>query len=246
MHKSYKRIPSPDMGRDVHLWQFGHFGPPVIVFPTAAGFAHEWQSQGMIETLAPLINAGKMKLYCPESNVAEALTRKEDDPALRIERFLAYERFILNTLVPYIREDCHSPSIRIATAGASLGALYSANMALKHPDTFWWSLCLSGRYEIRPFLNGHDTLPVYLNNPLAYAYNLDGAALERIRQRTRITLVCGQGKWEEGCIEETQELGAVLAHKGIAVHTDIWGRDVRHDWDWWKRQAQFHMHQRLG
>ncbi len=246
MHEKYTRIPSPELGRDVHLWQFGHFGPPVIVFPTAAGFAHEWRAQGMIDTLAPLIHAGKMKLYCPESNVAEALTRKDNPPQWRIDRYDVYERFILDTLVPYVRADCNSPRIPIATAGASLGALYAANMALKHPETFWWSLCLSGRYELRPFLDHHDSPQVYFSNPLAYVYNLSGEPLERVRQRTRLTLVCGRGKWEEGCIEETEELGAVLAHKGISCHTDIWGRDVSHDWIWWKRQAQYHFHRRLG
>ena len=246
MSSRYLRLPSPALERDVHLWQFGHFGPPVIVFPTAAGFAHEWQSQGMIEALAPLINAGKMKLYCPESNVAETLTRKEEDPAWRISRYTAYERFILDTLVPYIRQDCHAPSIRMATVGASLGGLYAVNMALKHPDVFWWGMGLSGRYEIRPFLNHHDSREVYLHNPLAYVYGLEGDALERVMSRTKLTLVCGQGKWEEGCIEETQELGALLAKKGVPVHTDIWGRDVRHDWEWWKRQALYHFRNQLA
>jgi esterase/lipase superfamily enzyme len=246
MQTRYLRIPSPAMERDVHLWQFGHFGAPVIVFPTAAGFAHEWQSQGMIEALAPLINAGKIKLYCPESNVAETLTRKDRDPAHRISRYTVYERFINETLVPYVREDCHSANIRIATVGASLGGLYAANFVLKFPDTFWWGLCMSGRYEIRPFLDHFDSREVYQNNPLAYAYALEGAALEKIKQRAKLTLVCGQGKWEEGCIEETQELGAVLAKKGVPVHTDIWGRDVRHDWEWWKRQAMFHFRNQLA
>jgi len=241
MQGRYLRIPSPAMGRDVHLWTYGHFGPPVIVFPTAAGFAHEWQSQGMIEALAPLLRAGKLKLYCPESNVAEALTRKEGDPAWRIRRYTAYERFVLDTLVPFVRDDCRSKNLRIATVGASLGALYAANFALKYPETFWWALCLSGRYEIRPFLGGYDDQEVYFHNPLAYAYNLSGAPLERIRERTRLTLVCGRGKWEEGCIEETQELGALLAHKGIDTHTDLWGHDVSHDWVWWKRQALYHL-----
>ena len=51
-------LPSAAMGRNVHLWTYGHFGAPVIVFPTAAGFAHEWQAQGMIDVLAPLLAAG--------------------------------------------------------------------------------------------------------------------------------------------------------------------------------------------
>jgi esterase/lipase superfamily enzyme len=37
-------LPSPAFGRDIHLWQYGWYGEPVIVFPTAAGFAHEWNA----------------------------------------------------------------------------------------------------------------------------------------------------------------------------------------------------------
>ena len=34
-----------------------------------------WEAQGMIDALAPLLEGGRLKLYCPESNVAEAWTR---------------------------------------------------------------------------------------------------------------------------------------------------------------------------
>jgi len=37
---------------------YGHFGPPVVVFPSAAGFAHEWDRQGMLAVLAPLVDGG--------------------------------------------------------------------------------------------------------------------------------------------------------------------------------------------
>ena len=60
--------------------------------------------------------------------------------------------------------------------------LRTANMALKHPDTFWWALCMSGRYEIRPFLDHHDSPQVYFNNPLAYVYNLAGGRPQRLRR----------------------------------------------------------------
>ncbi len=238
-------LPSPAMGRDMHLWAYGQFGAPVIVFPTAAGFAHEWDRQGMIDVLAPLVNAGRIKLYCPESNVSEAWTRKEADPRWRIQRHLAYEQFVLETLVPFVREDCRSSSIRIAVTGASLGGMYAANMALKHPETFWWALCMSGRYEVRNFTNGFDSHDVYYNNPLAFVPNLSGPALDRARQ-THVTLVCGRGKWEEGCIEETIALAEVLRHKGIPHERDLWGHDVSHDWVWWRRQAAYHMGRRFG
>src|SRR5690349_4977630 len=125
-------LPSPAMGRDVHVWTYGWYGAPIVVFPTAAGFAHEWQAQGMVEALAPLIGAGKIKLYCPESNVSEVWTRKDADPAWRMERGAAYERFVLETLVPFVRADCRMPGAAIALAGSSLGGMYAANFALKH------------------------------------------------------------------------------------------------------------------
>lgn len=242
----HRMLPSPAMGRDMHVWTYGHFGAPVIVFPTAAGFAHEWQAQGMIDVLQPFLASGRIKLYCPESNVSEAWTKKETDPAWRIQRHLAYERFVLDTLVPFVREDCRAPNIPIAVTGASLGGMYAATMALRHPETFRWALCMSGRYEARNFTNGYDSPEVYFNNPLAFVPNLAGEALDRVRAHTALTLVCGRGKWEEGCIEETIALAAVLQAKGVPVERDLWGFDVAHDWNWWRRQVVYHFGRRFG
>ncbi len=244
--KRHIMMESAAMGRRVHVWCFGHFGAPVVIFPTAAGFAHEWDRQGMVDALAPLIGAGKIKLYCPESNVSQAWTDKKTDPAWRIGLHQAYERFVLEDLVPGIRADCDAPEIRIAAAGASLGAFYAANFALKKPEIFHYALCMSGRYQAYNFTGGFSNMEIYFNNPMAYVPNLSGEALERVRAQTHLTLVCGQGAWEEGCIEETQQLADLLEHKGINHYRDIWGHDVSHDWAWWKRQALFHLNKTFG
>lgn len=241
MIRRHERLPDPHMGRPIHIWCFGHWGAPVLAFPTAAGFAHEWDRQSMVEALGGLIEAGKIKLYCPESNVAEAWTRRETDPAWRLSRHRAYERFVIENLVPWIRRDCRSDEVRIATTGASLGAFYAANFALKYPETFHYALCMSGRYDMAHFAGGHFSSELYFNNPLAYVANLDGPALGRVRENTHLTLVCGQGAYEEGCIDETHALADLLEHKGISHQRDIWGRDVRHDWPWWRRQALYHL-----
>ncbi len=246
MKKHLERVASPQLGRAVSLWSYGHWGQPLLVFPTAAGFAHEWEAQGMVEALAPLLEAGRLKLYCPESNVAEAWTRKEGDAAGRIQRHVAYERWVVETLVPKIREDCQSSALPLAVAGASLGAFYAANFALKYPEIFRWALCMSGRYAMTHFTDGFSNGDVYFNNPLAYVSNLAGEPLERIRRHTHLVLVCGQGKWEEGCIEETRALGALCAARQIPHELDIWGADVSHDWDWWARQARYHLTRRFG
>ncbi len=246
MRRRHEMIESSAMGRRVHVWAFGDWGAPLLVFPSAAGFAHEWDRQGMVELLAPLIQAGKLKLYCPESNVSQSWTDKETDPRLRVKYHMLYEQFILNDLVPAIRHDCNSETIRIATTGASLGAFYAANFALKHSEIFHYALCLSGRYNTSHFTDGYTNTDIYFNNPLAYVSNLDGEHLETVRNNTHLSLVCGQGKWEEGCIEETNALADVLEAKGIPHHRDIWGHDVSHDWIWWKRQAWLHLKNTFG
>lgn len=240
MNGRHLMLESPALGRKVHVWCFGTFGLPVVVFPSAAGFAHEWQHQGMVEALGDLLARGKIKLYCPESNVSEAWTAKQTPVEQRMARHRAYEQFILETLVPFVREDCRWSDVPIAAAGCSLGGMYAALFALKHPETFRKALCFSGRYLSTEFTQGQQTADVYYNNPLAFIPGLEGAELDRVRRHTHLTLVCGRGAFEEGCIEETLAMGRLLGRKGIPNTTDIWGLDSRHDWAWWKRQAQLH------
>lgn len=244
MFKQHDLIPNETMGRPFHLWRYGHWGQPLLVFPSAAGFAHEWDAHGMVETLKPLIDAGKLKLYCTESNVAESWTRKETHPSERIQRHSLFERYVVEELAAFIRTDCQSPDVPIAVSGCSLGAYYAANIVLRHPATFRYALCMSGRYDMLGFTDGFSNDEIYFNNPLAFVPNLDGKPLERVRRHAHLDLVCGQGPWEEGCIEETHALGDLLAHKGISHQKDIWGRDVAHEWDWWRRQALFHLTRR--
>lgn len=246
MQRRHELIPSQAMGRSMHLWCYGHWGMPLLVFPSAAGMAHEWDAHGMVDALSDLIDGGKLKLYCTESNVAEAWTQKHRPPAWRLERHGAYESYVVRELVPWIRRDCASANLPVAVAGCSLGGFYSANFALKFPHVFRWALCMSGRYDVSHFLAGHQSLDAYFNNPLAYASNLEGEHLDHVRRHTHLVLVCGQGAWEEGCIEETHQLANVLESKGIGHERDIWGHDVAHDWGWWRRQARYHLGRAFG
>lgn len=245
MFRKHEIVPSESMGRGVHLWRYGHFGVPLLVFPSAAGMAHEWESHGMVEALSDYIQAGKIKLYCTESNVAEAWTRKELDPAQRVKRHQAYESYIQKELVALIRDDCKSPNIPIAVTGTSMGAYYAANFALKFPQIFQYALCLSGRYDVTWLTDGFSNQDIYFNNPMAYVPSLDGDVLDQIKQHTHLALVCGQGKYEDGNIQETEALAGMLASKGISHECDLWGHDVSHEWTWWKRQARFHLEKSL-
>jgi len=241
MFRQHDMFPSKHMGRPVHVWRYGHFGPPVIAFPSASGMAHEWESHGMVAALSNWLEQGRMKLYTVESNVSAVWTRKDEPPQLRIKRHFPYERCIMDELVPFIRHDCRNDDIPIALAGTSLGALYSANFALKFPTVFRYALCMSGRYDASWLTDGFMNDDIYFNSPIAYVPGIEGEYLETIRRNTHLALVCGQGRWEEGNIEDTQRLAQQLAEKGIPHQLDLWGHDVSHQWPWWARQARHHL-----
>jgi esterase/lipase superfamily enzyme len=235
-------LESPDLGRRVHLWTFGEVGRPLVVFPSNAGVAHEWRESGMIDALSPLLRAGRVKIYCPETNVSRSFSGK-GSVAHRMAHHDAYERFVLRTLVPFIRRDCRAPHVRMTATGCSVGALYSSLFVLKHPETFARALCLSGRYRTSKFFDGRATQDVYLNDPLAFVPNLRGLALLRVRRYAHLTVVVGRGSHEQGCIPETAELGGVLERKGIPHHLAFWGEDSSHTYPWWQKQARHYLGQ---
>lgn len=242
MSSRHVLLESPALGRRAHVWCFGDVGRPVVVFPSNAGVAHEWQQSGMVDALGPLLAAGRIKLYCPESNISQSFSG-EGPLHERMHRHRLYEHFISDTLVPFIREDCRDPEARMVATGCSMGALFSALFALKFPEVFEGALCMSGRYRGDRFIRGGYSDEVYFNDPLAFVPNLEGAALERVRHHTHLTLVVGRGAFENSCIPETIELGGWLQRKGIPSHLGVWGQDSRHDYSWWRRQAAHYLPQ---
>ena len=76
MRREFVSLYSPDIGRDMHMLMFhsggGSGGLPVLVFPTSEGAFHEYEDFGMVGVLAPLIDAGKLRLYCVASYDSES------------------------------------------------------------------------------------------------------------------------------------------------------------------------------
>ena len=246
MQRRYEKMYSPAVGRDMEVLVYGHYGAPMIAFPSGGGRFHDFEDNGMVGSVSDLIERGKLKLYCPDGLDNESWLRDDIDPHWRAVRHNAYQDFILKDLVPAIRHECQSDDIRIALAGCSLGAFHSANFGLKFPHVFHYALCMSGRYDLEKIAGLSGSEEVYFNNPVAYIANSHGAALEHTRQNAHIVLVCGQGAFEDKCLEETHRLADLLAVKGISHERDIWGHDVEHHWFWWRKQFHHHLHKTLG
>ncbi|HJS97292.1 MAG TPA: alpha/beta hydrolase-fold protein [Solirubrobacteraceae bacterium] len=222
---------------------YGHWGRPVLAFPTERGDAGEFERQGMVAALGDLLTDGRVKLYCVDSFDHESWSNQDIPLEERARRHGVYEAWILDEVVPFIRHDCGGASELIA-CGASLGAFHAANFALKRADVFPLAICLSGNYDPASWNGwGERGDAAYFNNPMDYVAHLRGGHLKWLRAQLSLLLVCGQGQWEDttGALESTRRFGALLAAKGIRCELDIWGHDVPHDWPSWHAQLAHHL-----
>jgi esterase/lipase superfamily enzyme len=222
---------------------YGHWGRPLLVFPTEGGNAWEFADNGMVEAVGELIEAGRVKLYCVDSFDAGTWSAADVPLEERARRHGGYEAWILDAVVPHIRADTGTAA-EIITTGCSLGAFHALNFACKRADLFPLALCFSGNYDPATWRAWGDSGDaVYFNNPMAYLAGSSGDHLEWLRSRLSALLVCGQGRWEDstGALGSTRAMARLLTAQGIRHQLDIWGPDVPHDWPSWRAQLAHHL-----
>ncbi|MEZ4632178.1 MAG: alpha/beta hydrolase-fold protein [Deinococcales bacterium] len=240
MQRHYHKIYSPALGKDMEMLVFGHYGKPMIAFPSGGGRYFDFESNGMVESVAHLMEEGKLKLYCIDGIDHESWLKNDIDPHWRAVRHNAYQDYVVKDIVPFIYQDCQG-NRPIGLAGCSLGAYHVANFALKFPELFPYGIAMSGRYDLEALGIRSDSQEVYFNNPVAYVANLQGDTLEHLKRSAYLILVCGQGAYEDKCLAETHRLADLLSIKGIRHERDIWGHDVEHHWYWWAKQFPHHL-----
>jgi esterase/lipase superfamily enzyme len=220
---------------------YGHYGRPLVAFPSENGEPHDWEDRGMVEAIAPLLDDGRVKLYCTPSFDRDSWTRGDLTLEERARRHGHYEWWVLTKLVPFVQADAHTHELM--AAGTSFGAYHSVNFCLKRSDLFPLAIGMSGVYDVAVQGGGERGEAVYFNNPMDYVMNLHGDHLDWLRRQASVLLVCGQGQWEDttGALESTKRFGALLEEKGIPVEVDLWGHDVPHDWPSWRRQLAHHL-----
>jgi esterase/lipase superfamily enzyme len=221
---------------------YGHWGRPVLVFPTEGGGAHEFADRGMLAAVEDLIEAGRVKLYCVDSFDAGTWSAADLPLEERARRHAGYESWIIEAVVPHVRAGTGDADI--ATTGCSMGAFHALNFACKRADLFPLALCFSGNYDPaawRPWGERGDAL--YFNSPVEYVANLHGDHLAWLRSRLSLLLVCGQGQWEDttGALASTRRMADLLAAKELRHELDLWGHDVPHDWPSWRAQFAHHL-----
>lgn len=221
---------------------YGHWGRPLLAFPSEAGNMRDWEWNGMLEALADPIEAGGVKIYAVPSYDAQSWSHKNLPTEERARRHGLYEEWIVGGVVPLIHRDQGSET-EIMLAGPSLGATHAANFCLKHGQLFPLAICLSGMYDMGALGWGDYGNSAYFNDPMAYMANLDGDHLKWLREQVSIVLVVGSGQWEDttGAHQSTHKFADLLDGKGVRHELDVWDRNWPHDWPSWRAQLAHHL-----
>lgn len=228
MNEQHVRWYTRHLSRDFDMLVFGHAGYPVILFPTSLGRYYQNKDFGLVGAVAPLVDAGQIRLYCPDGIDGESWYNKSIHPADRVRTHLAYERVILHDVVPRAQREAGRHDVGVA--GASFGGYHAVNFALRHPDLVGHCFSLSGAFDINPFLDGYHDDNCYFNNPVEYLPNLhDPWFLDQLR---RMGLVLGTGDWDM-CRDRNLHLSRLLHAKGIPHFLDD-RKWCGHDWNYWR------------
>jgi esterase/lipase superfamily enzyme len=230
--KTSQRWYSSRLETDVHLVRWGHWGTPVLIFPTAGGDAEEIERFHLVGSVWPLVEAGRIKIYSVDSIAGRAWLSPEVSRARCCWLQNRYDACIHEQVVPAIRADCGGSDVEIVVAGASIGAFNAVATLCRHPEVFRLAIAMSGTYDLERFLDGHFEQDFYFSSPLHYLPGLeDGAQLAALRRRF-VLLAYAQGRWEDP--RETWRLAEVLGAKGVPNRVDPWGTEFDHDWPTWR------------
>ncbi len=222
---------SPELQREMPLCCWGHFGKPVVLFPTAGGDYLECERFLMIKVLTPLIEAGRIKVYAPGNINREAWMNSDERPWHKSWLQSRYDAYLVRELLPHIQRDCGGNQA-VCAAGASLGAYNAVNVAAKHPDLIDLCIAMSGTYDFDRWMGGHRDDNYYFNMPMYFLPHVsEGKQLNQLR-RSHFMLATGQGRAEAP--DETRRLAAIMHSKGIPVDMEIWGHEAHHDWPTWR------------
>ncbi|MDQ3009952.1 MAG: alpha/beta hydrolase-fold protein [Acidobacteriota bacterium] len=235
------------MRRDITSWYserlfqqmplvaYGHYGPPILMLPTAAADFLEYERFHLIDSIKPWLDGGKAKAYSVNSVNRLALLNNKATPQEKVEWLNRYDSYLINEVLPLIRQDCGGGDVKPLVAGISLGGYLAANTFFRHPDLFGGVIAMSGSYDIRGYMDGYDNESVYFHNPVDYLSHLKDNYLLPILQHggRQIILFSGQGAYEAP--DRSRQLSGILNSKGIPHWLDMWGHDVNHDWPWWRK-----------
>jgi esterase/lipase superfamily enzyme len=242
MHTEIHKWYSPNLGKEMELKIYGHYGQSFVVFPCSRGRYFDFEGRGMVDKISYFINSGKIKLFSIDSVDTESWYDFSILPGDRNARHEAYDRYVAEEVTPFIRNHCNASNERPMATGTSMGAYHSINYFLKHPDICGGTIALSGLYRLDRDefkISEDDVKYIYYNSPVHYLPNINDPVILDWYKKSNIIVCCGQGAWEDEAILDTRSLEHSFRQIGVKAWIDFWGNDVNHDWPWWYVQMNY-------
>jgi esterase/lipase superfamily enzyme len=225
------------MQQPIGLTRWGHYGTPVLVFPTAGGDAGEIERNHLVSACGGLLDAGRVKLYSCDSVAGQAMVSKAGSLGYRMWLLNQFHASIVNEVVPAIHADLGA-ELPVIAAGASIGAFNALAVLCRYPQAFRAAIGMSGTYRIERFFDGQVNDDLYFSSPVHFLPGLDGLQLDMLQRRFAI-ISSGQGAWED--IGESWHVAGVLGRKGIPNRVDPWGTEWPHEWPTWCRMLPLYL-----
>src|SRR5579863_9767378 len=96
----------PPLPAPIGVTRWGHFGMPVVLFASAGGDGLEAERLQIIAALAPLLEAGSIKVFAVDGTAMRVLLAGRAAPEARIQALRAFDEWVVNGLGPQVRRDC--------------------------------------------------------------------------------------------------------------------------------------------
>ena len=236
---------SERLHRDMRVKVYGHYGMPIIAFPCLGKQSDDFYNNGMIDTLAPYIEEGRIKLFCVDSNDDETICSSSWDKAHCGHCFEMYHQYIINEVLPFVY-DKQGGYCEPFLVGLSMGGTHAANTFFRRPELFSGFISLSGEYYIGDYFGGYFNEDIYNNSPAHYLSNMpnDHYYIGLYNQKRMISVV-GSGAFEYLVAGSNYALRDIANAKGINIEFHFWDENSTHDWPSWKYQLPYFLNQIL-
>ena len=234
---------SPSLDREMPVAVYGDYGFALLLVPTAAADYLEYERFQLIDSLAPHIDAGKVKVFSINSINTESWMHNDMAGEHKAIRHNQFNKYVFEEVIPFIKNST-SVETPVIVSGASFGALHSMNLFLKRPDIINGVIAMSGVYNLHEYTKGFHDEQVYFNSPMHYMPELtDEWYLSHIRRSNHIHILSGSGDYEDP--GAAGQFAKVLYDKGINYELDIWGEDMKHDWPTWRAMLPHYIESRF-
>ena len=230
---------SDRVNRNMTVRVYGHYGEAVIAFPCQDKGSDDFYLNGMIDALAPLIESGRMKLFCVDSNDESSVSSGSWDQARAAYHLERYHHYLVEEVLPFVyAKQCgHCLPYLV---GASMGGSHAANHFFRRPDLFKGFIALSASFDIARFFNGYFNEDVYRNSPVHYLSGMDKSHpyIDLYNAKT-LCVVVGEGRYEHLVRYTNLWLQDIANEKGIRIWFNFWDANSVHDWVSWRYQLPY-------